>query len=160
MSKSVIFLVTSFWATFIDIWRHFTGHTACDRQFCFCSEMGNFLTVRWRWSPLRIGGNLQLVWTRHNVQKGNANFLSLSSSSSSTSNNCIRSAGRERRKKFDWQGKKSVREREIYYLVQNVPMRMEYCRWRVRKYLPRYLYHLPTYVCMYAFKGYSFCVFR
>ena len=56
---------------------------------------------------------------------------------------------------------KRVWERERYhYLVQNVPMRIEYCRWRVRKYLPRYLYHLPTYVCMYAFKGYSFCVFR
>ena len=27
VSKSFIFLVKSFWATFIDIWRLFTGHT-------------------------------------------------------------------------------------------------------------------------------------
>ena len=27
VSKSLIFLVKSFWATFIDIWRRFTGHT-------------------------------------------------------------------------------------------------------------------------------------
>ena len=27
VSKSVIFVVKSFWATFIDIWRFFTGHT-------------------------------------------------------------------------------------------------------------------------------------
>ena len=34
VSKSLIFLVKSFWATFIDIWRLFTGHTGCgSKQF-------------------------------------------------------------------------------------------------------------------------------
>ena len=30
MSKSIIFLVKSFWATFIDIWQFFSGHTDAD----------------------------------------------------------------------------------------------------------------------------------
>ena len=32
-SKSIIFLVKSFWPTFTDIWRYFSGHTGCH---CHC----------------------------------------------------------------------------------------------------------------------------
>ena len=39
MSKSLIFLVTPFLATFIDIWQLFTRHTEITAK-CFCSEMG------------------------------------------------------------------------------------------------------------------------
>ena len=38
VSKSLILLLKSFWATFIDIWRFFTGHTVT----ILYAKLGNF----------------------------------------------------------------------------------------------------------------------
>ena len=42
VSKSIDFLVKSFWATFIDIWRFFSGHTVCIAHDCATANVTRF----------------------------------------------------------------------------------------------------------------------